>query len=139
MSRASGHQSRFLRPRAPCATGHFAAPATVSSLWVPATAASVTCFSMCFILSFELESLSGSAPRRAPGTQSPENEFAFAKHPFAERACRRPRHVIPVHVLDIAATVTDEVMMPHAFRIKPRRAPLHGHFTHQTGLHQVAQ
>src|SRR5437868_2342309 len=139
MSRASGHHSRFLRPRAPCATGHFAAPARVWSLLATAAAASVTSFSILFILSYELEYLAGSAPGRAFGAQPPQNEFAFAKHPLAERGYGRPGHVIPVHVLDIAAAVADEMVMPHAFRIKSRRATLHGHFTHQTSLHQVAQ
>ena len=81
----------------------------------------------------------GSPPGRALGTQPPENEFAFAKHTFIERGRGRPGHVIPVHVLDIAAAVADEMVMPNAFRIKSRRAALHGHFTHQTSLYQVAQ
>src|ERR1035438_8399224 len=58
---------------------------------------------------------------------------------FAERGCGRPGHVIPLQILDIAAAVADEVVMPRAFRIKSRRAALHGHFTHQTSLHQIAQ
>src|SRR5437868_13126318 len=139
MSRASGHHSRFLRPRAPCATGHFAAPARVWSLLATAAAASVTSFSILFILSYELEYLAGSAPGRALGAQPPENEFAFAKHPLAERGRGRPEHVIPVHILDIAATVADEVVMANAFGVESRRAPVHCHFTHQTSLHQVAQ
>src|SRR5947209_3719825 len=139
MSRASGHQSGFLRPRALCATGHFAAPATVWPLLAPAAGAWVTSFSICLSFRFELEKLPGSAPGRAFGAQPPENEFAFAKHPLAERGCGRPGHVIPVYVLDVAAAVADEVVMPRAFRIEARRAALHGHFTHQTSLHQIAQ
>src|ERR1051326_4155526 len=121
MSRASGHQSRFLRPRAPCATGHFEAPATVCPLVATFAAASVTSFSMCLSFPSNL-SFCGSAPGRALGAQSPENEFAFAKHPLAERGCGRPGHVIPVHVLDLAAAIADEMVMPHTFRIKSRRA-----------------
>lgn len=71
--------------------------------------------------------------------QTPKNELAFAKHPLAERRCGRPGHVVPVHVLHIAAAVTDEVVMPHAGCVKSRRAALHGHFTHQTSLHEIAQ
>src|SRR5438874_4822341 len=139
MSSASGHQSRFLRPRAPCATGHFPAAATVWSLLATGAAASVPSFCISLSFPFESEYLAGSAPRRALGAQPPKNEFAFAKHPLAERGRVRPGHVIPVHVLDVAAAVADEVVMPYAFRIESRCAALHGHFTHQTSLHQVAQ
>src|ERR1700704_3454917 len=97
MSRASGHHSRFLRPRGPCATGHFAAPATVWLLLATADASFVISFSIC--LSFpSIRILSGTAPRRTLGAQPPENEFAFAKHPLAERGCGRRGHVIPVEV-----------------------------------------
>src|SRR5947209_7779625 len=119
MSSASGHQLCFLRPRVPCATGHFAASAAVWSLSVTADAAPATSFSM-FILSFELEHLAGRPPGRAPGAQPAENQFAFAKHTLAERGRWRPGHVIPLHVLYFAAAVADEVVMPHAFRIKSR-------------------
>src|SRR5689334_3407982 len=124
MSRASGHQSRFLRPRAPCATGHFAASATVWPLLATAAAASTTSFPIClsFYPFLRIRILSGSP--RALGAQPPENEFALAKHPFAKRGCGRPGHVIPVHVLDIAAAVADEMVMLHAFRIKARRTAL---------------
>ena len=80
--------------------------------------------------------------KRAAGAlraEPPENEFAFAKNPLTEGARSRLGHVVPLHVLDIAAAVADEVVMPHAFRIESRGAALHGHFTHQTRLHQVPQ
>jgi len=51
----------------------------------------------------------------------------------------RPGHVVPLHILNLAAAVADEVVMPHALRIKARGAALHGHFTHQTRVHQVSQ
>ena len=71
--------------------------------------------------------------------ESPENEFAFAKHPLAERARGRPGHVVPLDVLDLAAAVADEVVMPHAIQIESRGAALDCNFTHQTRLHQVPQ
>src|SRR5208283_5992613 len=83
--------------------------------------------------------LTGSAPRSALRAEPPENEFAFAKNPLTEGARRRYGYVVPLHVLNIAAAVADEVVMPHACRIESRRAALHGHFTHQTRLHQVPQ
>ena len=43
------------------------------------------------------------APGRTLRAQSPENEFTLPKHPLAERACGRPGHLIPVHILDVAA------------------------------------
>src|SRR3954470_11610111 len=77
-----------------------------------------------FILSFQLQSfsfesecLAGNAPRRTPRAEPPEDEFALTKHPLAERGCGRPGHVIPLHVLDIAAALADEMVMPNAFRI----------------------
>src|SRR4051812_11457215 len=103
MSKASGHQSRFPCPRALWATGHFAPPAKSWSFGWVGEEASVLCFSICFILSWQSELLPGRTPGRAPGTQSAENEFAFAKHTLAERGCGGPGHVIPVNVLDIAA------------------------------------
>jgi hypothetical protein len=81
----------------------------------------------------------GSAPRSAFRAKPPKDEFAFAKNPFAEGAGTRPGHVVPRHILDIAATVTDEVMVPHALCVESRSAPLDRHFTHQTRLHQVPQ
>src|SRR5689334_7226061 len=130
MSRASGHQSRFPRARGPCATGHLPLLAAACSL--PVAAVSVVCFSIC--LSFPwIEALAGSAPGSAFGAQPPKNEFAFPKHPLAERGGRRPGHVVPVHVLDTAAAVAEEVVMRHALRVEARLTTSHGHFTHQTG------
>src|SRR3981189_2483544 len=62
--------------------------------------------------------LTGSAPRSALGAESPENEFAFAKNPLTEGARARPGHVIPLHILNIAASVADEVGMPHVFPLE---------------------
>src|SRR5271169_5799501 len=92
--------------------------------------------------SFELVktvSLVGSVPRGALGAEPPENEFAFAKNALTKGARGRPGHFAPVNILNIAAAVADEVVMPHAFRIESRGAALHGHFTYQTRLHQVPQ
>src|SRR5581483_8294350 len=35
--------------------------------------------------------------------------------------------------------VANEVVMPHAVRLKSCRAAFHGHFAHQTSLNQIAQ
>src|SRR5690242_9544869 len=86
-----------------------------------------------------LRRLTGSAPRSALRAEPPENEFAFAKNALTKGARGRPGHVVPRHILDIAAPVADEVMMPHVFRIEPGGTALDGHFTHQTRPHQVPQ
>ena len=79
----------------------------------------------------------GSTPRSAVRAEPAENNFAVAKNPLTEQAGGRPRYAVPLHIFDIAATVTDEMVMPHAFRVVPCGAALNGHFPHQTGLHQV--
>src|SRR5258708_14575380 len=81
----------------------------------------------------------GSAPRSALRAKPPENDFAFAKNPFAEGAGGRPRHAVPIHVFNIAAAVADEVVMPRAFRIESRGAAFDGNFSQQTRLHQAPQ
>src|SRR6266436_1332586 len=83
--------------------------------------------------------LTGSASRSALRAEPPKNELAFTNNPLPERARGRPGHVVPVHVLNIAAAVADEVVMPHVFRIEARGAALDGHFTHQPRLHQIPQ
>jgi hypothetical protein len=82
-----------------------------------------------------LRHLTGSVSRSALRADSPENELAFAKNPLTERTRGRLRHVVPLDVLNIAAAVANEVVMPHAFRIESRGAALDGHFTHQTRPH----
>ena len=78
-------------------------------------------------------------PPGALGAQPAENQLTLAKDALAERACGWLGDVIPLHILDIAAAVADEVVMPHAFRVESSRAALGGHFTHQTRLHQVPE
>src|SRR5690349_13797456 len=68
-------------------------------------------------VSTRLRHLAGSAPRSALSAEPPENELALAKNPFAEGARGRPRHFVPVHILDVAALVTDEVVVARAFGI----------------------
>src|SRR6266568_8289699 len=68
--------------------------------------------------------LTGRAPRSALRAEPPENELAFAKNPLTEGARGRPGHVAPLNVLNIAAAVADEMVMPHAFRIESRGAAL---------------
>jgi hypothetical protein len=76
----------------------------------------------------------GILTRKPPGSalraEPPENELAFSKNPLTEGACDRCGHVVPLDVLNIAAAVADEVVMPHTFRIEARGATLDGHFTH---------
>jgi ABC-type hemin transport system ATPase subunit len=64
-----------------------------------------------------------------------EDEFAFAKNPLTEGAGSRLGHVVPLHVLNIATTIADEVVMPDTFRIESRGASFDGHLTHQASLH----
>src|SRR5437764_1197731 len=71
--------------------------------------------------------------------ESAENKLAFTNNSFTERTRGRPGHVVPLHVLNIAAAVTDEVVMAHAFQVESPGAALDGHFPHQTRLHQVSQ
>src|SRR5579872_6327154 len=86
-----------------------------------------------------LRHLTGIVTRSALRAEPAENELAFPKNPLTERARGRSRHVVPLNILNIAAAVADEVVMPHAFRIESRGAALDGHFAHQTRLHQVPQ
>jgi hypothetical protein len=78
-------------------------------------------------------------PRSALGADSPENEFAFAKNSLVMGARSRNGHVVPIHVLDVAADVADEMVMLGAFRLESRGAAPNRHFTHQIRLHQVPQ
>lgn len=68
-----------------------------------------------------------------------KNELAFANHPLTERTRGRSGHVVPLHVLNFAAPVADEVMVPQALQIEPPGSALDSHFTHQAHLHQVPQ
>ncbi len=81
--------------------------------------------------------LTGSAAWRTLRTKPPQNELAFANNPLAERPRGRPGNVIPLHVLDVAAAVANEMVMPHALQIESPGAALDGHFPYQAGLHQV--
>src|SRR5580658_8515085 len=85
------------------------------------------CFVHIYRPSFELFRYSG-APESAFRAEPPENEFTFAKNSLAEGPCGRLGHVAPLNVLDIAAAVANEVVMPRAFRVESRGAPLHRHF-----------
>jgi hypothetical protein len=86
-----------------------------------------------------LRHLTGSVSPSALRAEPPKNELAFAKNPLTKEARGRPGHVAPLNVLNIAAAVADEVVMPHAFRIESRGTALDGHFTHQTRPYQVPE
>src|ERR1700723_553503 len=90
-------------------------------------------------ISIRLRLLTGSVPRSTLHAEPPENKFAFAKNPLAERARGRLRHVVPLDVLNIAAAIADEVVMLQAFGIESCGSPLDSHFTHQTRLHQIPE
>jgi hypothetical protein len=79
------------------------------------------------------------ATLRALGAEAAENEFAFAQDPLAEELRFWIRHVVPLHVLDFATPIADEMMMAHAFCIVTRGTAFDGDFTDQAGLHQVAK
>src|SRR5439155_25709407 len=80
--------------------------------------------------------------RRTPSplrAKPAENELAFANNSLAQRTRSRLGHVVPIDLLNIAAAVTNEMMMAHTFEVEPARATLDSHFPHQTRLYQVSQ
>lgn len=83
--------------------------------------------------------LTGTLPRSALRTKPADNDFAIPKNPFAERTRRRLGHAVPLHVLNLAAAVADEVVMSHALHVESRCAALDCHFADQPRLHQVPQ
>ena len=83
--------------------------------------------------------VNGKRAAERTSCRAPGNEFAFAKNPLTEGARGRPGHIVPLHVLNIAAAIADEMVMAHAFGVESRGAALDGHFTHQTRLHQIPQ
>src|ERR1700756_4454742 len=54
---------------------------------------------------------------RALRAESAENKLTFTNNSLAQRTRGRFGHVVPVDVLNIAAAVTDEVVMAHAFQV----------------------
>ena len=75
-------------------------------------------------------SLTRSMLASALRAETSENKLAFTNDSLTERARGGPGHVVPVDVFHSAATVADEVVMPHAFQIKSSGAALDGDFTH---------
>lgn len=71
--------------------------------------------------------------------KSPEDELALANGPLPKGALGRRWHVVPIDVLNISATVADEVMMQQSLRIETSGAALCCDLTHQACLHQVSQ
>jgi hypothetical protein len=67
---------------------------------------------------------------RALCAEPPEYELAFAKYPVIEGARGWFGNVVPINVLNLTASVADEVMMLYAFRIEARGAAFSGHLTH---------
>jgi hypothetical protein len=98
-----------------------------------------TCWRLLMTWSAQMPYSTEGLPASTLRTEPAENEFTFAKNPLAQGARARPGHVVPLHILNIAAAVADKVVVPHAFRIEARGATLDGHFPHQTRLHQVAK
>ncbi len=106
-----------------------------------------------YILSFELvqtvmvyepirlrfAQLTRSMLASALRAESSKNKLAFTNNSLPERSRGRLGHVVPVDVLNAAATVADEVVVAYAFQIESTGAPLDGHFPHQTRLDQVPQ
>src|SRR5215469_18683465 len=86
-----------------------------------------------------LRPLTGRASPSTLRAQSPKNKLAFANHPLAQRTRRRPRYLVPLHVLHIAAAVADKVMVARAGSIESCGAALDRHFAHQPRLRQVPQ
>jgi hypothetical protein len=86
-----------------------------------------------------LPTLTRTVLRSAFGAKSAENEFAIANDPSTQEARSRPGNVVPLDVLNVSASIADEVVMQQAFGIESRSAALDCHFTHQACLHQVPQ
>lgn len=85
------------------------------------------------------EKLTTSAPGSAFGAQAAKNQFTLTKNALAEGARSRFGNREPSHVLDIATTVADEMVMANTFCIELGGAALDGHLTDQARLDQVAQ
>jgi hypothetical protein len=72
-------------------------------------------------------------------TESAKNNLAITNYALAKGSRRRLWHVVPVHILDAAASVADKVVVPHAFGIEPPGAPFDSHFANQSRLYQISQ
>ena len=66
--------------------------------------------------------------RGALGAEAPKNEFAFTQDALAKRSRGRLWQVEPRHVLDFAATVANEVVVPHTLHVEARGTPLDSDF-----------
>ena len=71
--------------------------------------------------------------------ESSKNQLAFTDNSLTQRPRARLGHVVPVDILNIAAAVTNEMVVAHAFKIKSAGAALDRHLPHQTCLHQIAE
>jgi hypothetical protein len=71
--------------------------------------------------------------------KSSKNELAFAHYSLTQGTCARRRYVVPLDILNIAAAITHEMVMPHAFEIESPGTPFDGNFAHQAGFHKVSQ
>ena len=71
-----------------------------------------------------------SATRTALDAEPPHDKLALAKNPLTEGPRSRSGNVVPLQVLDLSATVADEMVMPQPFRIEARGAAFDGYFTH---------
>ena len=74
--------------------------------------------------------LTGSVTRSALRAEPAKNQLTFTKNAFPKRPRGRPGHFAPLNVLNIAAAIADEVVMPQAFRVEARGAPFDGDFPH---------
>jgi len=77
--------------------------------------------------------------RSAIRTKAPKYELAVADDSFAERMRAGLGNVVPVEILNTAAAVADEVVVPHTGEVKTSGSALDGHFTYQSCLHQISQ
>lgn len=74
--------------------------------------------------------LTGSVTRSALRAEPAKNQLTFTKNAFPKRARSRLGHFAPLDVLNIAAVIADEVVMPQAFRIEARGAAFDGDLPH---------
>jgi hypothetical protein len=85
----------------------------------------IDCFNFCP----DICKLTGGTPS-AIRAESAENKLAFTNNSLAQRTGSRPGHVVPVDVLNIAAAITNEMVMARAFQVKSPGAALDGHLPH---------
>jgi hypothetical protein len=106
-------------------------------IFVHAIAAAVSPAGVVNLLSAQWGCRSRSLPRNALYAQPPKYQLTLSKHPFPKGINAGLRHIVPIHVVNAAAAVADEVMMARALCIETSGATLDRDFTHQPRFNEV--